>query len=273
MPPARSLHPLRREDEAAGTRSEPILSVIVPAYREGAKIVLNLGKLIDALDKVGTKYEVIVVSDGSPDDTYKQAMTMAGPKVKVFGYTPNMGKGYALRYGFERSTGDPVTFIDADMELHPKEIGIFVKLMEIYNCDVVVGSKRHPQSDVRYPVFRRFQSWVYQMLIRILFDLKLSDTQTGLKLFRRQVLDSVVPYMLVQRWAYDLELFVLARQKGFKNFIEAPVAVEYQFSTTTGVAAVVQVLRDTLRIYWRLRVSHGYERQERIPQTEVRKAD
>jgi len=252
---------------------EPILSVIVPAYREGSRIVSNLRKLIEALDRVGTQYEVIVVSDGSPDDTYKQAMTMAGPKVKVFGYTPNMGKGYALRYGFERSSGDPVTFIDADMELHPKEIGIFVKLMEIYNCDVVVGSKRHPQSEVSYPFFRRFQSWVYQVMIRVLFDLKLSDTQTGLKLFRRQVLESVLPYMHVQRWAYDLELFVLARQKGFKRFIEAPVVVDYQFSSTTGVAAVWQVLRDTFRIYWRLAVSHSYEREERVMQGEVRKAD
>jgi glycosyltransferase involved in cell wall biosynthesis len=250
-----------------------MLSVIVPAYMEGKRIAANLGKLTDALDQLNSPYEVIVVSDGSTDDTYQQALTVADAHVKVFGYTRNMGKGFALRYGFERSTGDPVTFIDADMELHPKEIGIFVKLMEIYGCDVVVGSKRHPQSDVNYPIFRRFQSWVYQVLIRALFDLRLSDTQTGLKLFRRPVLEAVLPYMLVQRWAYDLELFVLARQKGFKRFIEAPVVVDYQFSTTTGVGAVLQVLRDTFRIYWRLRVRHTYEHQQRMPQAEVREAD
>ncbi len=250
-----------------------MLSVIVPAYQEGPKIVSNLGKLIDALDQLGAPYEVIVVSDGSTDNTYPQAQTVSGPTVKVFGYAPNMGKGFALRYGFERSSGNPVTFIDADMELHPKEIGIFVKLMEIYGCDVVVGSKRHPQSEVEYPVIRRFQSWVYQMLIRILFDLKLSDTQTGLKLFRREVLESVLPYMMVNRWAYDLELFVIARQRGFKKFIEAPVMVDYQFSTTTGLRAVLQVLRDTFRIFWRLRVRHTYEHQQRIPQAEVHEAD
>src|SRR5438270_1329560 len=212
-----------------GRSGRLMLSVVVPAYMEGSKIALNVNKLTDALGRIGTDYEVIVVSDGSTDDTYQQALTMAGPHVKVFGYAPNMGKGYALRYGFERSTGDPVTFIDADMELHPKEIGIFVKLMEIYGCDVVVGSKRHPQSEVSYPLLRRFQSWVYQVLIRMLFKLKLSDTQTGLKLFRREVLEAVLPYMLVNRWAYDLELFVLARQKGFRRFIEAPVVVDFQF--------------------------------------------
>jgi glycosyltransferase involved in cell wall biosynthesis len=249
-----------------------MLSVIVPAYMEGRKIATNVRKLTDALDAIKTPYEVIVVSDGSKDDTLHQAQSTAGPNVKVFGYTPNMGKGFALRYGFARSTGNPVTFIDADMELHPKEIGIFMKLMEIYECDVVVGSKRHPQSQVHYPALRRLQSWAYQMLIRVLFDLKLSDTQTGLKLFRREVLEAVLPYMLVRRWAYDLEFFVIARQKGFRKFIEAPVVVDYQFASTTGLRAVMQVLRDTFKIWLRLR-RHAYERQQQVPLAEVSEAD
>jgi glycosyltransferase involved in cell wall biosynthesis len=249
-----------------------MLSVIVPAYMEGPRIAPNMRKLTDALDRIQTEYEVIVVSDGSTDDTYHEALKAAGPHVKVFGYTPNMGKGFALRYGFERSEGDPVTFIDADMELHPKEIGIFVKLMEIYECDVVIGSKRHPQSEVKYPAFRRLQSWVYQMLIRILFDLNVSDTQTGLKLFRREALSAVLPYMLVRRWAYDLEFFVVARMKGYRKFIEAPVVVDFQFATTTGVAAVIQTLRDTFNIWWRLKVRHTYERPEQVPLAEVREA-
>jgi glycosyltransferase involved in cell wall biosynthesis len=249
-----------------------MLSVIVPAYMEAPNIALNVRKLTDALDRIGTEYEVIVVSDGSTDDTYHQALKAVGSHVQVFGYTPNMGKGFALRYGFARSKGDPVTFIDADMELHPKEIGIFVKLMEIYECDVVVGSKRHPQSRVHYPALRRLQSWVYQMLIRVLFDLNVSDTQTGLKLFRREVLDAVLPYMLVRRWAYDLEFFVIARMKGYRKFIEAPVVVDYQFASTTGLRAVVQVLRDTLNIWWRLKIRHTYERQQQVPLAEVREA-
>ena len=249
-----------------------MLSVIVPAYMEGPRIAGNVRKLTDALDRIASDYEVIVVSDGSTDNTYQEALKSAGPHVKVFGYTPNMGKGFALRYGFERSTGDPVTFIDADMELHPKEIGIFVKLMDIYECDVVVGSKRHPQSQVHYPGLRRFQSWVYQVLIRVLFDLNVSDTQTGLKLFRREALNAALPYMLVRRWAYDLEFFVIARMKGYRKFIEAPVVVDYQFASTTGLGAAIQVLRDTLSIWWRLRVRHTYERQQQVPLAEVREA-
>ncbi|HVH63063.1 MAG TPA: glycosyltransferase family 2 protein [Candidatus Dormibacteraeota bacterium] len=249
-----------------------MLSVVVPAYQEGRNIAANVSKLTEALDRIGTEYEVIVVSDGSTDNTLREAMNCAGPHVKVYGYTPNMGKGFALRYGFERSTGDPVTFIDADMELHPKEIGIFIKLMDIYMCDVVVGSKRHPQSEVRYPPFRRFQSWVYQLMIRMAFGLNVSDTQTGLKLFRREVLSAVLPYMLVRRWAYDLEFFVIARMKGYRRFIEAPVQMDYQFSSTTGLPAVFQVIRDTLNIWWRLKVRHTYENQQQVPLAEVREA-
>ena len=250
-----------------------MLSVIVPAYMEARHIAANLQKLTAALDPLDTEYEVIVVSDGSKDETYREALKAAGPHVKVFGYTPNMGKGFALRYGFLRSKGDPVTFIDADMELHPKEIGIFVKLMEIYESDVVIGSKRHPQSEVHYPTLRRMQSWAYQMLTHALFGLNVSDTQTGLKLFRREVLDAVLPYMLVRRWAYDLEFFVIAQMKGYRKFIEAPVVLDYQFATTTSPRAAIQVLMDTLRIWWRLKVRHTYERQQLVPLAEVREAD
>ncbi|MHB8571540.1 MAG: glycosyltransferase family 2 protein [Candidatus Dormibacteria bacterium] len=242
-----------------------LLSVIVPAYREGARIVGNLQKLTDALDRLDCDYEVIVVSDGSPDDTYRQALSVASERVRVYGYTPNMGKGFALRYGFERSHGDPVTFIDADMELHPREIGIFTRLMEIYEADVVVGSKRHPQSRVTYPLVRRFQSWIYQVMVRLMFNLNVSDTQTGLKLFRRPVLDAVLPRVQVRKFAFDLETFVIAHEQGFHNFIEAPILLNYKFSSTTNLRAAFQVLWDTFRIFWRLNVRHAYDGDRFVP--------
>ena len=89
------------------------LSVFFPAYNDSGTIASMVIRAVQVASELTPDYEVIVVSDGSIDDTYHQALTVAGPHVKVFGYTPNMGKGFALRYGFERSTGDPVTFIDA----------------------------------------------------------------------------------------------------------------------------------------------------------------
>lgn len=118
---------------------------------------------------------------------------MASPAVKVFHYPMNIGKGFALSCGVDQSVGNLVTFIDADMELDPAYIGGFLALMQASGCDVVIGSKRHPQSNVQYPAFRRLQSAAYQLLVRLMFNLDVRDTQTGLKLFRREVLHEAVP--------------------------------------------------------------------------------
>src|SRR5256712_3950212 len=100
----------------------------------------------------------------------------------------NIGKGFALSCGVDQSVGELVTFIDADMELDPANIRVFIDRMKETDCDAVVGSKRHPESKVAYPKFRRLQSAMYQLLVRVLFNLNVRDTQTGLKLFRRHVL-------------------------------------------------------------------------------------
>ena len=171
------------------------LSVIVPAYREGRRIHGNLTRLVGELDKLGVPYEVIVVSDGNTDDTASEAKRMESPAVKVFHYPMNVGKGFALSLGVAQSSGPLVTFIDADMELDPANIGAFIEMMTNSACDAVIGSKRHPGSRVSYPAFRRLQSLMYQLLVRVLFNLSVRDTQTGLKLFRRRVLEEAVPLL------------------------------------------------------------------------------
>src|SRR6266446_8268150 len=174
--------------------SAPVqLSVVVPAYREGKRIHSNLTRLIGELDKLGVPYEIVVVSDGNTDATVREAQRVQSPAVRVFHYPMNIGKGFALSCGVDQSTGTLVTFIDADMELDPANIRGFIDLMESSNCDAVIGSKRHPQSKVAYPKFRRLQSAIYQLRVKVLFNLDVRDTQTGLKLFRRNVLREALP--------------------------------------------------------------------------------
>jgi len=237
------------------------LSVIVPAYREARHIQKNLSKLLRELDALGRTYEVIVVSDGNTDETVREAERVVSPHIKVIEYNRNMGKGYALRCGVAHSSGELVTFIDADMELDPRYIKGFIAVMECFDCDAVVGSKRHPMSNVHYPPFRRFQSLMYQLLIRTLFRIRVRDTQTGLKLFRRQVLEEVVPLLAIKRFAFDLELLVVARQLGFKKIMEAPVDLNYKFETTANLKATWRVLWDTAAIFYRLRFVRFYARQ------------
>jgi glycosyltransferase involved in cell wall biosynthesis len=246
--------------QAPGTK----LSVIVPAYREARHIRENLSRLLAELEPLGIAYEVIVVSDGNTDETAREAERVVSTHIKVIEYNRNMGKGYALRCGVSHSSGDLVTFIDADMELDPRYIKGFIAVMESFNCDAVVGSKRHPMSNVQYPLARRFQSLMYQLLVRTLFRVKVRDTQTGLKLFRRQVLQDVVPLLAIKRFAFDLELLVVARQLGYKKVMEAPVDLNYKFESTADLKATCHVLWDTAAIFYRLRIRRYYAHQHAL---------
>lgn len=222
-----------------------MLSVVVPAFREGEKIYEALKVLRASLDDLNRPYEIIVVSDGSDDDTLVEASRHEG--IAVHQYDRQRGKGYAVRYGIQLAQGEHIAFIDADMELHPDGIGPLLALVE-NDFDAAIGSKRHAGSQVQYPLFRRFQSAVYQLLIRALFDLNVTDTQTGLKVFRADILRSVAPELTSDGFAFDLELLVALRERGAR-IVEGPVILDYTFDTTTGARAVFDVLRDTWTIW------------------------
>jgi glycosyltransferase involved in cell wall biosynthesis len=257
-------HILPAERQALDAKQPPKtvqLSVVVPAYREGRRIHDNLKRLIGELDQLGVTYEVVVVSDGNTDATVREARRLGSPVVKIFHYPMNIGKGFALSLGVDQSVGDLVTFIDADMELDPANIKGFIELMQMNGCDAVIGSKRHPMSKVAYPEFRRLQSAVYQLLVRLLFNLNVRDTQTGLKLFRRQVLADAVPLLAIKKFAFDLELLVVASQLGYRNICEAPITLNYQFQSTVNLGSAWRVLWDTAAIFYRLRILRYYQRR------------
>jgi glycosyltransferase involved in cell wall biosynthesis len=249
------------EVEGAGRERVPEMSVVVPTYHEAESIAANLGQLSSALEETGISFEVLVVADGDPE-TFAAARAVHLPKVVTLGYSRNRGKGFAIRYGISQARGRLVTFIDSDMEVSPEEIGRMARLLDLYSADVVVGSKRHPLSQVKYPWPRRVQSLAYQLLVRALFRVKVRDTQTGLKMFRREVAERVVDAALVKRFAFDLELLVLARHFGYGRIIEAPVQIDYRFRSTTTPKAVFQTLWDTAAIFYRLRLIHWYDGTE-----------
>jgi glycosyltransferase involved in cell wall biosynthesis len=259
----------RSEDETSASPGPVQLSVIVPAYREGRRIYDNLCRLVRELDEIGVSYEVVVVSDGNTDSTVREARRVQSAAIKVLHYPMNVGKGFALSFGVEHSSGPLVTFIDADMELDPANIRTFIALIDELQCDAVIGSKRHPGSKVNYPAFRRLQSAVYQLLVRALFDLNVRDTQTGLKLFRRQVLSQAVPLLAIKRFAFDLELLVVARFLGYRRVEEAPISLDYQFESSVNLWSAWHVLWDTAAIFYRLRVLRYYERRRHELKTDA----
>lgn len=203
------------------------VSVVVPVFNEATRIVDNLDLLTSELEDVFENFEILVVSDGSNDGTAYKVLQFRYPGLRLLANDQNLGKGASLRRGFQMAQGEYIFFIDGGMELHPSELRVFAGLMELYQADMVIGSKRHPQSQVEYPWFRKLLSWIYQLIIRRLFDINVTDTQVGLKLFRRDVLQAVLPDLTINRYGFDLEILSLARLRGYSKILEAPIRMDY----------------------------------------------
>ncbi len=242
------------------------LSIIVPAYNE-EKIYNNLQLLKDVINNISENYEIVVVCDGCLD-TYKRALKLDDNKIKVFYYDKNKGKGHAVKYGFYKTNGDLVGFIDADMDLNPISIKHFLEHMEEKKADIIIGSKRHPKSKVTYPLRRQFYSGIYQLLIKILFDLNVKDTQVGLKIFRREVLENVIPKIIVKRYAFDLETLVVASHLGYKNIYEVPIEIKHQFTSSIDAKAVKDIIQDTCAIFYRLKILKYYNKKDNTNECE-----
>jgi len=228
-----------------------MLSVIIPAYNEAGNIGNCIRETAHALE--GLENEIIVVDDGSKDETRKAALQVAAEltQVRVVGYDRNQGKGHALKSGYSFTRGERIAFLDGDLQIHPRQLRELLEIMDATNADVVVGCKRHADSNVRYSPFRRLLSAGYLHLTRLFFDLNLSDTQTGIKLFRRDVLDRVWPRVPIKRFAFDLALLVGARRFNYQ-IVEAPVEITpYQEKKNRiGLRAILSTFFDTLVVFY-----------------------
>lgn len=242
-----------------------MLSILMPAYNEAHSIAQNVCETVETMRGLNIPFEIVVVDDGSMDGTHNAALEAlkAWPEsVRIVRYRYNEGKGNALICGTSYAKGEYVAFLDADMDLHPEQLEQFLALMQARNADAVIGSKFHPQSKVEYPRLRRIYSFFYYMMVRSLFGLPVRDTQTGLKLFRREVLDHVLPRVLVKRFAFDLELLANVHHFGY-TIVEAPVEVNFQrVSSRLRFEAVWNVFVDTLAIFYRMRILRYYDRPE-----------
>jgi glycosyltransferase involved in cell wall biosynthesis len=247
---------------------ELVLSAVLPVYNGGEEIVDNVGVIRRALAAglPDEDVEVIVVSDGSIDETAEQLLAARGDvDFRLIHYDRNLGKGYAVKAGALASHGEWVALIDADLDLDPASVPLYLEVARRENLDFAIGSKRHPDSVVHYPRSRRIASWWYQQLNRLLFRLDVGDTQVGLKVFNRRVVDEVVPLLLVKQFAFDLELLAVSKALGFGRVQELPVRLEYRFTgSALGSAAVLRALWDTAAVFYRLRVLRTYQRKRRL---------
>ncbi len=254
------------------SKDSKIVSIIVPVYKKEATIVADIENIYQALKQSRWEFEIIVVIDGFVDKSFENAKKLKYPEVSVIGYEHNRGKGYAVRYGMAKASGKFIAFIDSGMDINPNGISLILEHMEWYKADIIVGSKRHPASKVKYSALRRVYSFCYQVLVFLLFRLKIRDTQVGLKVFRREVLERVLPRLVVKAFAFDVELLSVAYRLGFTKIYEAPVEVSLDFSSSAFNLKkpmfldpqIRNILYDTVAVFYRMHFLKYYDDENRI---------
>lgn len=229
----------------------PRLSIILPAYNEAERIYENALQVHATLKDID--HEIIAVDDGSTDATWSEIQRAAAacPQIKAVQQIPNQGKGRALFHGFAHASGDLLVFLDADLEIAPENVRTLMSKMEQTNADVVIGTKASDRS--QFPLARRIMSAAFRKTVSFLFGLNVSDTQTGIKLFRREVLEDVIPRMRVSRFAFDIELLVAALRFGYE-IAEVPVQVAYLRRGSLGrvrLGTLLHTAADLAGIYYR----------------------
>lgn len=239
-----------------------LFSVIVPAYRQGSTIRRDL-KTVEHVLIQGLRdydFEIICVIDGFVDNTWHEASKIKSKRIKVVGYDKNKGKGYAVRYGMARAKGDLISFLDAGMDISPKGIMMLLAHMDWYNADIIVGSKRHPVSRVNYPLLRHILSIGYHLGVRFLFGVPVTDTQSGIKIFKRRVLEKMLPRLLVKKYAMDIEMLSVSKRLGFGRIYEAPIEVTFDKRTSRiKWSTIFHMLWDTVAVFYRLRILRYYD--------------
>jgi glycosyltransferase involved in cell wall biosynthesis len=234
------------------------LSFVIPAYNEEVFIEDTLGTLDLIIKDKRVQYEIVVVDDGSQDKTFMKALKYAKRNchVKVIRYEKNAGKGYAVKTGVMKATGDVVIFIDGDMEIDLNSLSQYIEALE--QADVVIATKWHPNSVVSMSLNRKILSRTFNVLVRILIGFNLKDTQVGLKVMKKSAVDKIFPRLAVKRYAFDVELLAVAHLYGLK-ITEMPINLK--IASSFKVKEAWRMFVDLLGIAYRLKVIRWYQRQ------------
>jgi glycosyltransferase involved in cell wall biosynthesis len=231
------------------------LDVIFPCFQKADQIEEVLRRSITVFDEAGLVFRLIVVVDGPDQDCVRNIEKIDDSRVNKILLPLNLGKGGAIRAGFKLCDADFVAFLDADLDLHPSAIVNAIKLMSDptnSNIFCTYGSKFHEESSVNYPFVRRIVSYVYRILVRILFGLDVDDTQTGVKVFRFEAISRAIALSSENRFLFDVELLAVCNNFEYQ-MISMPIKLDYRFSSSINMFAALLMIGDTFRLSWRLR--------------------
>jgi len=220
----------------------PLLSVIIPAYNEAQRLPQTLRLLHDFFDSQLYPAEVLVVDDGSSDSTAAlvAAQMDTWPALRLL-RASHAGKGHAIRQGVAAARGAYLFFCDADLSMPINELPRFLPPM-LADCDIAIGSREGPGAR-RYgePLYRHMLGRLFNHFIRLATGLSFADTQCGFKCLRIAVARDLCAHQTLSGWAFDVELLVIARRRGYR-IIEVPI--QWYFSPSSRL----RPFRDALRM-------------------------
>ena len=195
------------------------LSIVIPAYNEAKRITNTLQLILRYFAPKKLAYELIVIDDGSKDDTLKivQALAAEHQEIKVISYRPNRGKGHAVRQGVEAAQGQLILFSDADLSTPIEEYDHLRQVLDS-GYDLVLGSRALKTSEVKVhqPLYRELMGKTFNLLIKLLLFKGFNDTQCGFKLFKAGPAKDLFQRIRVKHFAFDVELVYLALRRGYK---------------------------------------------------------
>ena len=223
-------------------------SIVIPAYNEGTRLRATLEKVLAYVSAQGWSAEVIVVNDGSRDNTADLVREFAAkdPVLRLVENPGNRGKGYAVRNGMLNARGEIVVFSDADLSSPGEEMPKLLAALAS-GADIAIGSRwlRAELQTQRQSLLRQLFGRIFNALNRIILGLQFKDTQCGFKAFTRRAAQTILPLQRIERWGFDPEILFLARKFGFR--VEE-VAVLWGHSGETRI----HPLRDGTRMFWEM---------------------
>lgn len=202
-------------------------SIVIPAYREEAGIKGYLNSLTRFFDVKFPDYEIIVVDDGSIDQTGKEVKSVKSSKIHYYKFEKNQGKGKALKFGFRKAIGKIVIFLDAGGDFPPKQLINFINAIEKDGFDIAIANKWDKKSKINYSLKRKIFSKIFRNINSLLFKINFSDTQAGLKALNKQSTQKIINQVDNNGFVFDLELLILASRNKLK-IAELPVVLNWK---------------------------------------------
>jgi glycosyltransferase involved in cell wall biosynthesis len=235
-------------------RASPRISVVIPAYNEAKRIPQTLRTIRERLESNGCNAEVIVVNDGSSDQTASavEGFLSSWSCLRLVQNPGNQGKGYSVRSGFLQASGDVILFTDADLSAPIDEMSKLIEPIAKGEYDVTFGSRGVDRSliGVHQSLFRETSGRIFNLLVQMLIGLPFKDTQCGFKAFRRDAAVPVFQRQTIMGFGFDPEILYIARKRGLR-LLEVPVRWDHVEGTTVRfLGDSCKMFLDLLRIRW-----------------------